>query len=60
MAVSTIIDKRCLERWLYARYFSKIDISLKWPSSFNFDVEIFQPVPIDDQHAGLFRVRGID
>ena len=60
MAVAAILHEGGLERGLHARHLGEVDIALQLAARGAFEVEFLDAVPLDDDHAGLFGVGGID
>ena len=60
MAVAAILNEGCLQRRLYARHFGQVDVALQLAAGGAFEVEFLDAVTLEDDHAGLFGVAGID
>jgi hypothetical protein len=60
VAVAAIIDECRLQRRLDPGYLGEIDISLELLALGGFEVELLNPVPLDDGYAGFFPVARVD
>ena len=60
MPFGTIINKGGFETGLDAGYFAFVDVGLTLLAVGGFDVQVIQFLPIDDRHAQLFGLGGID
>src|SRR5699024_6132149 len=58
--VAAVIDEGGLEAGLDARYATLVDIGLALFAATRLDVQIMQFLPVDDGHAQLFGLRGVD
>ena len=59
VAISTVIHKRCLQRWFYTCYLGEVDVSCKLTLELAFKIKFFDFVSVDHNNAGFFRVCGI-
>ena len=60
MTIATVIDKGRLQGRLHAGDLGQIDVSCKLALVQGFKVEFFNLVSVDHNHAGFFRMCGID
>ena len=60
VAVPAKVDKCRLQRWFYPGYLGKIDIALDLLVFCRFEIELFNPVALDDRHPCFFRVARVD
>jgi hypothetical protein len=60
VAVAAIFHKGGLQRGFNPRHLGQIDIALQGFARSAFEVEFFNAVSAGDNHAGFFRVAGID
>jgi hypothetical protein len=60
VAVAAIIDERRLERRFYPGDLGEIDIPFELLVLFGFEVELLDPVTLDDRDPGFLRVARID
>ena len=60
VAIATVIDKGRLQGRLHAGDLGQIDVSCKLALVQGFKVEFFNLVSVDHNHAGFFRMCGID
>ena len=60
MAIAAILNKGGLQRWLYAGDLGEIDIPAKLFAVLAFEIEFFNAVSVDHNHARLFGVGCVD
>ena len=60
MAIAAIINERRLKRRFYPCNLGKINIALELLVFSRFEIKFFDPVSLDDGHAGFFPVAGVD
>jgi hypothetical protein len=60
MPVAAVIDESRLKRRLHAGDFGKVDVSGKLAFVYGLKVEFFNLVSVNHDHAGFFRVGGVD
>ena len=60
VAIAAIVDERRLQRRFDPGYLGEIDIALELLALGGFEVELLDPVTLDDGNPGLLRVARID
>ena len=58
--VAAVIDECGLQRGFDPRYLGKIDVAGQLAAACGLEIEFLDPVSVNHDHAGLFRVGGID
>ena len=60
LAVAAIFHERRLQRRFNAGYLGKIDVALERPPRSSLEIKFFDFGPVENHHAGFFRVAGVD
>ena len=60
MAIATIIHKSRLQRGFHPRHLGQIDVAFELSFCGCFIIEINQPLAIDNDDAGFFRMRRVN
>ena len=60
VAVAAVLDEGRLQARLHPDDLGQVDVALELALGGSLDVVVFEAVTVQDHHAGLFRVGGVD
>ncbi|WP_424632116.1 hypothetical protein [Bradyrhizobium sp. SYSU BS000235] len=60
VTITSVFDKRGLQRWFYPRDLGKIDVAAELFALGGLEIKFFDAVAAHHDHPGLFRMGGID
>jgi len=60
VAVATVFDEGCLQRWFYPRDLGEVDVAAQLFALGGLEIKLFDSIATDHDDPGLFRVGGID
>jgi hypothetical protein len=60
VAVPTIVDESCLQRWFDPGYLGEIDVTAKLSALGRFEVKLLDPISAQHHNSGFLRVGRVD
>ena len=60
VAIAAVIDERRLQRRFYARHLGEVNIASERLLAGGFEIEFFDPVTLEHDHPGFFRMGRVD